>query len=329
MAKYDAFAGETGAYDRAIQAAVDAGFTERDSLLMLWPVVAIVMGVYGVMFWYTYLGGEIRGARSFRREMWMAMIPLLVIALPLTLLIFVILRTIGYEFLASIAYLSFVDPEALPGPAAAGPIAFVTGLSAGNDFLATLFIITFAAWVFVLLLALLIMPIRCALAWSLDQLFPRSLTVVSRRFHTPVRLSILIAAIAIVVAIWATYSERVFQLFATAVLASLFFSAGMGALAAAFFPWRMRELYEQLPAARYKVLGVPLLAITGVASLLFTAAYLGSYGWFSAEFGITLGLTASVFSPFLIGFVIYFGARAYRRSQGIPMELAFRQLPPE
>jgi amino acid transporter len=329
MAKYDAFAGETGSYDRAIQAAVDAGFTERDSLLMLWPVVAIVMGVYGVMFWYTYLGGEIRGARSFRREMWMAMIPLLVIAVPLTLLIFVILRTIGYEFLSSVAYLSFVDPEALPGPAAAGPIAFVTGLSAGNDFLATLFIITFAAWVFVLLVALLIMPIRCALAWSLDQLFPRSLTVVSRRFHTPVRLSVLIAAIAIAVAIWATYSERVFQLFATAVLASLFFSAGMGALAAAFFPWRMRELYEQLPAARYKVLGVPLLAITGVASLLFTAAYLGSYGWFSAEFGITLGLTASVFSPFLIGFVIYFGARAYRRSQGIPMELAFRQLPPE
>jgi hypothetical protein len=139
----------------------------------------------------------------------------------------------------------------------------------------------------------------------------------------------LIAAIAIAVAVWATYSERVFQLFATAVLASLFFSAGMGALAAAFFPWRMRELYEQLPAARYKVLGVPLLAITGVVSLLFTAAYLGSYGWFSAEFGITLGLTASVFSPFLIGFIIYYGARAYRRSQGIPMELAFRQLPPE
>ena len=151
-------------------------------------------------------------------------------------------------------------------------MAFFTGLSAGNDFVAALFIITFSAWIWVLPVALLIMPIRCALAWSLDQLFPRSLTVVSPRFHTPVRLSALVAAMAIVVAVWATYSNRVFQLFATAVLASLFFSAGMGGLAASFFPWRMRELYQQLPASRYKVFGVPLLAITGVASLLFTAA---------------------------------------------------------
>jgi amino acid transporter len=329
VSKFNALAGSPSAYDDTITAAADAGFTERNSALMIWPLTALVMTVFGVAYWATYLGGEIRQARSYRREMWVVGVPLLTTAVACFLIAFVALRTFGYEFLSSVAYLSFVDPSALPTEAASGPVMGLTALSAGSDFVAGLFVFTFLAWVLTLLLSLIIVPIRCVLAWSLDQLIPSSLVVVNRRFHTPVRLTLLCGAIVAAVAVIAAYNDRVFALFATSVLASLFFSVAMCAVSAMVFPRRMPELYAQTPTARYSLFGIPSLAITGFLSLAFTVGYLAAYGWFHLEFGITRNYAIAVFSPIVVAVVIYAIARYVRAREGIPMQLAFKEIPPE
>jgi basic amino acid/polyamine antiporter, APA family len=327
--KYNELAGSASAFDDTITNARSAGFSERNSALMVWPITALVMTVYGVAFWATYLGGEIRQARSYRRQMWIVGLPLVVTAIPVILITFVALRTFGYDFLSSVAYLSFVDPDTLPTEAAGGPVMGLTALSAGNDFVAGLFIFTFLAWVLTLLLSLIIVPIRCALAWSLDQLIPSALVTVNRRFHTPVRLTVLCGGVVAAVAVLAAYNDRVFALFATSVLASLFFAAAMCAMSAIAFPRRMPELYQQTPTARVTILGVPSLVISGVVSLVFTVGYLAAYGWFHNEFGITRNYAIGVFSPILVALVIYAVARFIRAREGIPMELAFKQIPPE
>ena len=328
-ATFDSYAGQPGAYQQVISDAAAAGFAERSGLLMLWGLVALTMGVFGVFFWMTYFSGEIKQARSWKRELGMMFSPLAINFVYVLLITLVMLKTFGFKFLGSVTYLSFVDPEKLPGAVSAGPPVFLTGLTAGNDVLATLFALTFAAWAWVLLTCLLIMPVRCAFAWSLDQILPSSLVRVSPRWGTPIALTIAVAAMAMVVAVIGVYNDKVFQIFAAAVLASSWFSAAIGGLAAAAFPYRMRDLYRQQPIARVKIFGAPALVVTGIVGFLFTTFWCLAYARFPDEFGMTTWLAITVLSPFFIGIAIFFAARAYRLSRGIPIDLAFKQIPPE
>lgn len=326
---FDAYAGSAGAYDKVIADAAGAGFGARSSMLMLWGLVAAMMGVFGVFFWMTYFGGEIKQARNWKRELGMMFSPLAINFVFVLVITLLMLKTFGYEFLGAITYLSLVDPSLLPGASGAGPTVFLPALSAGNDLLATLFAITFLGWAWVLLTCLLIMPTRCAFAWSLDQILPASLVKVSPRFGTPIYLTVGVALIAMVVAIIGVYNDRVFQIFGAAVLASCFFSAAIAGLAAMAFPSRMPELYRQQPISKYKALGIPVIVWTGIISFVYTSFWCLAYWKFSSEFGMTLDLALTVFSPFVIGIAIYYFARAQRRAQGIPMDLVFKQIPPE
>jgi hypothetical protein len=63
--------------------------------------------------------------------------------------------------------------------------------------------------------------------------------------------------------------------------------------------------------------------------LAFTVGYLAAYGWFHLEFGITRNYAIAVFSPIVVAVVIYAIARYVRAREGIPMQLAFKEIPPE
>ncbi len=329
VATFNEHAGNPDAYQQVIREANAAGFAERSGPLMLWGLVALTMGVFGVFFWMTYFGGEIKQARSWKREVGMMFSPLAINFVYVMAITLVMMKTFGFEFLGATMYLSLVDPGKLPGDVASGPAVFLTALTAGSDVLATLFAVTFAAWGWVLLTCLLVMPVRCAFAWSLDQILPSGFVRVSPRWGTPIALTIGVAAIAATVAVIGVYEDKVFQIFGAAVLASSWFSAAIGGLAAAFFPRRMPSLYRQQPISRVRILGVPALVVTGIVGFAYTTFWCLAYWRFSEELGMTTGLAITVFSPFLIGLAIYFAARAYRRSQGIPIDLAFKQIPPE
>lgn len=326
---YDEFAGHAGAYNQVIKDAADAGFTTHNSFEMLWPLVALAMGVFGWYFWMTFFGGEIKQAKSFGRVTKMMCAPLiinLVYVLVLTALIF---NVVGYEFFCSAAYLAFVDPSKLVAAAASGPPVFFTAISAGSNFLAALFVITFLAWGWVLLTCLLVMPVRCGLAWSLDQVFPNKLMEVSQRFNTPLYMTGLVAALAIVVAIIATSTEQVLQIFAVTVMATGLFSQGVTGLGAMLFPSRLPDLYRQQTISRYRVFGIPLIRITGLIAFVWTIFWASAYVKYSSEFGLE-GWIAAVFAGiFLFGLALFYFMRWYKERRGIPVRLVFSQIPPE
>jgi len=329
IAAYNGFVGDPNAYQSTIDAAREAGFIERNSLLMLWPLVAVAMAVFGWYFWMTYFGAEIKQARSWGREVRMMFFPLVVNGVFVLAITAVMLKTFGYEFLAAVSYLSFVDPSQLVGPAAAGAPVFFTGLAAGNDFLAALFIITFIAWAWPLIVCFMIMPVRCAFAWSLDQVFPSGLTKVSPRFHTPVLLTCIVAVLAAIVAVIATYTDRIFQIFAVQIMVTAIFSQGVTGLAAIAFPRRMPELYQQQPISRYRVFGVPLITVTGVMAILFTLGWSAAYFRFDSEFGMTTWLTLTFVSIIVVGAIVFYVMRGIKQRAGLPIGLAFREIPPE
>jgi basic amino acid/polyamine antiporter, APA family len=329
VASYNHFVGHANAYQKTIADARGAGFVERNSLLMLWPLVAVAMSVFGWYFWMTYFGAEIKKARSWGREVRMMFFPLLLNAFFVLAITAVMLKTFGYEFLSSVSYLSLVDPSKLVGAVAAGPPVFFTALAAGSDFIAALFIITFTAWAFPLIVCFMIMPVRCAFAWSLDQVFPARLTEVSPRFHTPVLLTCIVAVLAAVVAVIATYTDKIFQIFAVQIMVTAIFSQGVTGLAAIAFPRKMPELYRQQPISRHSVAGVPLITVTGVLAIVFTLAWSAAYFRFRTEFGLTTWMMLAFIGTVVLGAIVFYVMRGIKHRAGLPIELAFREIPPE
>lgn len=317
--------GSPGAYDKVIADAKSAGFATRGSLLMLWPLIGVAMSVFGWYFWMTYIGAEVRQARSFRREAGMMFVPLAVTTFYVLTITAAMVKTFGFTFLSSVAYLGFVDPSKLTAPTAAGAPVYFTGLAMGSHFLATVVTIGFVAWAWPLITIFLIMPIRSALAWSMDQVFPSSLTTVSPRWHTPVRATLLVVVIAFGVLVYATQSKQVFQLFAVEIMATAIFSQGVTGITAALFPRRMPELYRQQPVSRYH----PLLTISGLTATAFTLFWAASYLKFKSEFGFKTNFGALFIAIFVLGIVLFYLMRFLGERKGVPVSLAFKEIPPE
>jgi amino acid transporter len=329
VAKYNHYAGDPNAYQHVISSATSAGFAKRGTLLMIWPLTAVAMAVFGWYFWLTYFGAEVKQARSWGREVKMMFWPLVVNTFFVLAITAALIHTMGFDFLSSASYLSFVDPSKLAGAAAAGPAVFFTALAAGSKFVAALFIITFIAWGWPLLVAFLVMPIRCVLAWSLDQVFPSSIATVNRRLHTPVVLTVIVTMLAMAVAVIAAYTNRIFQIFAVEIMATALFSQGITGITSIFFPIKMPELYSQQPISRYKLFGIPLLQISGALAVIFTLFWTSSYLHFKTEFGMTGWIEILFIVIFVLGFVVYFVMRTIKERQGLPMRLVFSQIPPE
>lgn len=330
IVKFNEFAGDPGAYDGVIAAAKESGFATRDSLLMVWPLTALAMGVFGWYFWMTFLGGEIKQARSFSRNVRMMFSPLLIALFYVLAITALVFHTFGYDFFTAATYLSLVNPDALvPAAAAAGPPVFFTAISAGSDLIATLFVITFVAWGWVLLTCFLIMPVRCALAWSLDQVFPSSLTQVSQRFHNPVVLTIVVAAIAMTILVIGTFTDRIVEIFAVTVMATGLYSQAITGLAAMRFKSKMPELYEQQPIAKYSIFGIPVLSVTGLLAFAWTIFWAAAYFKFADEFGMKSWIGILFLAVIGVAIILFYAMRAYKERRGIPVRLAFKQIPPE
>jgi amino acid transporter len=166
-------------------------------------------------------------------------------------------------------------------------------------------------------------------AMSLDGSLPRPLSDVSPRFHSPVKAatlwSVLALAVASVFAFKPTWQTTV--LIGGAVTSVLV--VGVTCLGAAFFPYRAPDIFRAAPAARNRVLGVPLLTLAGavgaaaVAALIYVALTFEELGITSRDSRLVIG------GAFVTGLAFYAGWRLYKRSRGVDLSLAYRYVPPE
>ena len=113
---------------------------------------------------------------------------------------------------------------------------------------------------------------------------------------------------------------------AVLVIAMTFFGTS---IAAAVLPWRKKSLYANSAIARYKVLGIPLITVSGV----LTAGFLGFnlYQWFT-DANYAVNNKESLYfmgSMYLLAIVVYVVARVVRRSQGIDLRAVYQEIPVE
>jgi uncharacterized membrane protein len=97
------------------------------------------------------------------------------------------------------------------------------------------------------------------------------------------------------------------------------------------FSRRRKELFEASPSTtKIKIAGVNLITILGaIGSIGFAAIVVVVAAFPQIGFPISPINIAFLILVFLFGFVLYYAAKSYRKRQGIDIDLAYKQIPPE
>ena len=181
-------------------------------------------------------------------------------------------------------------------------------------------------WSYFWLPSAMLIATRAMFAWSFDRLVPAKLSEVHPRYNSPWVAVVVVAVIAEVFLV--LYHIQVFK-FLTPALA-YYFVFWLVSLCGLVFPFLSltRPLLEA-SAVNWRVARIPVMAICG------------AFGLFYFTVGLYLMLTNDLLflnSPqqlvttalqFIVPLVIFFVARSYRRRQGLPIDSAFREIPPE
>jgi amino acid transporter len=239
--------------------------------------------------------------------------------------VLLIYRSAGEQFVASI---NFLTTTATGYTLPVQPYYnLMASIAANSPLFALLIAISFLFWNLPAMFPNTFMPVRTIFAWSFDRILPSKLSEVNERTHAPVPAVITASVIVLAILIWSVFSTSFFTLLSLGVLAGVVTILTVS-VAAIALPFRRPDLYRNSPA-NVSIAGVPVLPIVAVLSIavMIGLAYvvlsypqLGIIPWQGFAF-----MGALV----VLGLLIYFIARAVRSTQGINLDLIYRELPPE
>lgn len=192
----------------------------------------------------------------------------------------------------------------------------------------TVIILGFAIGLLLWLPQTLLLASRSMFAWSFDRIMPERLSYVDPRSRSP----LVAIGVMLVLSIGSTAIYAFTDWFsAVSVLLGLSLTLLITAVSGITLPFRQRAMVEGSPYDRH-VLGIPLVSLVGALSLLGFGAAVAIILWdegSGASLSANPGKLELAVAVYALAFVIYGIARAVRRSQGIDLSLAHRELPPE
>ncbi len=326
VANWNSFMAGVGglSYDQVISTAIQNGFNP-DAPFSLGKTLAMMPLVFWIVGFFNgspQIGGEVKRARSAQ---FIAMVVAVLINGAIVALLAVLVNTvIGGRFLSSLGYLWF-NQGALLKLGSQPDFNFMVSVLARSAPVVGFLGLGYLFWAINATPNILALVTRTLLAYSFDRMAPDWIGDVSEKYHTPIKAIIFTAFMGFVAVIILIVWKQASLL--SSIMAQMFTYLVM-AVAAIVFPFKFPKLWESTTSAR-KVFGIPLLTISGVVSLLFIGLmsyYFGFYPMFGAN--TSLSLTAVGIS-ILACVVYYFVFRAYQKSRGVDVDLAYKEIPPE
>lgn len=338
------FGAAPGVYDATIAAGQAAGGVTP---LFGGTLAAIFLAMpYLVFFnlwpnWGATLYGEVKGADDFKKNL-QGMAWALVATTLLGVFFFLLVnKTITWEFLtnANAAYWNYrwgfttdVPPLGVwPYPALLA--MFLTQ----NPILQFVVLLAMSMWFFGWAGTVFLSSTRVIFAAAFDRLLPEAVATVDPRTRTPIWALVLMIVPGLIVSYLYAYNVAIggngFQsliLASTLVIAVTYLGSTVAAIV---LPYVKKDLYEASPIAKYKVAGIPLITVAGVIFAAFLIFLL--YQWLidpNGLYGISYRNTASVIfmgTMYLLAVIIYLGAKAYRKSQGVDLGMVYKEIPVE
>ena len=327
-AKFNAFmlhfTSDNNYYHTVISQASSAGwnptppFSWYATLLML----PTVMSAVGYTYSSVYIGGEVKQVQ--RTQLLGMILPLIFYVAFNAIVYWLMLNAVGSAFASSINYLWWQGtPISLP----LWPYFNLWAiLLANNVAIAFLVGLGFVA------LSIMYVPLnfmlitRMIFAWSFDRVFPEKMSEVNERTRSPIWAVVFVIIVSEVFLIVMTYTTYLSGL---AAAIGLFIANFVTFLAAAVLPYKGRKMYEASPVSKYKIAGMPLITVLGVGGMIF-ALCLTIPMLLDTRYLANSPLSLSILAgSVVLGFVIYYASKAFRKTRGIDLSLAFREIPPE
>jgi len=313
-------------YEGVIQTAVDAGFPGK--FLMTATLLGFSFTLINFLGFHCsiYASGEIKEVHKSQ-----------FIAIVGAVIIFGLISWIAYEasyvgmggeFVGALSYLAatghpyytlpFAEPFFLP---------FLYQYAVSSP-IYTIVICCWSAMILGAILTYIAVGVRLVFAWSFDRVLPTALSNVDRRYGSPYMALIFVTIVAIILqAAWIW--TPLLSYFAYIVMGWMLVQA-ICAISGLIFPYVKKDIYEKTPAiVRAKIGPVPWLSILAVITLLISV-YIGYASMLPAMVGtVDPSILAFTFGIFALGAVIYYISAIYHKKAGIPLDLVFKEIPPE
>ncbi len=288
--------------------------------------------VYVVGFSYVisaiYVAGEVR---QVRRNMPLAILGTLIICF---LIFFGSLafsyHTFGYNFLSNL-YVMSIDYVKSPFPVTPY-LDFLAAAISGNLYVG----------IFITLMATLqlawyqanavVVGSRLLLSYSLDRILPDAFADVSQRFHVPIKGIVTCLAIGLITAVLLllpSTSAVAFLMSSAAVAIILLFPIAVVGIALINFRINRRDEYNSSPVPSTPF-GGPLYWIVAAGTVVYALVTFYSYVTTPAIFGFAgrEGLEL-IFIPIIVLFGLFYLSKWINKKRGVPVDLIFKELPPE
>jgi amino acid transporter len=289
---------------------------EQTWLVSNWPFLPLVGAAFSIA-----IGGEVK---SVERSQTYGMLGAVCGAVILWIITIALANSVfGYEFLGTAAFnlLEGVGVQTDP------TITLLAGILTGSPLVCVLVSLGFIFWMWMWIPGMHTFGVRAIVAWSFDRVAPEPWARLSPTRHTPMVAIIFTMCINILfmaLFVFTEFFSAIVILIEAAVLAwSVVLGAGI------FFPYMRPQIYEKSPIATKRILGLPMMTVA--CALGFAASQF--YFWTLWSDPVAAGHDPQqlmiVAGVFVIGLAFYFVMKQIRKSQGVDVTLAFKEIPIE
>lgn len=335
--KWDAYAAQQGAANYQTTVANATDVYPSSLPFGSW---GLTLGILPIAFWtlaYPYfsafMGGELKRAKktAFIGNMGGVVIG----GIFVIIMYILVAKTLSENFMIG-TYSQFYGYSTTAYGMPSQWFDFYPAIITGNSAIAGVMGIGMIGWLLMYPALSYLGQTRAALAWSFDRLIPGWFGKVSERWHTPINAIIFFTIVNLMYLVVYALSFSYQQSFSAQVgqMLALFLFVG---IAAVVLPFRKRTkpIYEA-SGVNWKIAGFPIVAIAGIIWVVFDLFCLyyffidpnlgASDAWSPIIPYFSLYLTFGIAAT---GFVYYWIVRWHRKRQGINIDLAFKELPPE
>jgi len=313
--------GSATAYEDIRAAAAEGGMPTG------WTLTGM-LGIFGIIWLVgiasTYIAGEVRSPR--RTQVIGSVGGSLVYSGAVFLLALLMFKAVGGDFNRAAAWVSYNSEdyyEIIPSDP-----TFVTWVAVLVDSWPVLLLVGLGLviWSYFWIPSAMIIATRALFAWSFDRLVPAKLSEVNPRTNSPVWavLSVAIVGELFLIAYWQGWFDFLAPFLAYTIV---FLTVSVSAVVAAYRP-STRAFIAQAGWDK-RIAGIPLLALCGVVGIVYWSLAL----WFAlTQDMLFLNTTKQIVLTalqFAIPLAIFAGITLWRRSQGVNLSLAYKELPPE
>src|SRR5664280_1737210 len=324
--------GRTDSYHWLIKDVSGAGVNLVPKFSLAATFLAIPI-VWTSLQWATYSveqGGEIKGARVFKNQMYIIVGSMISVALVLALIAWAEERAVGTAIFNAVSnsyyYLVSASGDGI-GSVRPFPGVFAIVIS-NNPIITILVAVSFILASLQITCNCYIGMTRVMVGMSLDRTLPAYVSKISPRFRSTAVAHWLYFAFSIPIIILYSYWTR-YASMSLGVTFACGYVFVISCLAAALLPYRAKALYDASPGAKYTLGGFPLVTVFGVIGFVFgLAAEIA----FLAHAGYGLKGTTPyivVAAVFVVCLVFYWIGRQYNKGKGIDVNYAFLEGPPE